>query len=65
VICPDAPKETRGRLADQQNVNFTKLQKYGDLDALIELYGHVRAEDPTLGVFHRLASGPQLKLFYG
>ncbi len=56
VICPDAPAEARGPLADEQNPNFTKLQKYGDLDALIELYGHIRAENPTLDVFHKLAS---------
>lgn len=56
VICPDAPSEARGPLADEHSLNFTKLQKYGDLDALIELYGHLRAENPTLDVFHRLAS---------
>lgn len=56
VICPDAPAEARGPLADEQNPNFTKLQKYGDLDALIELYGHIRAENPTLDVYHKLAS---------
>ena len=56
VICPEAPSEVRGPLADEQDPNFTKLQKYGDLDALIELYGHLRAENPTLNVFHRLAS---------
>ena len=36
--------------------NFTRLRQYGDLDALIELYGHLRAENPTLKVFHRLTS---------
>ncbi|HEY6688390.1 MAG TPA: hypothetical protein VI094_19525 [Propionibacteriaceae bacterium] len=56
VICPDAPDDARGPLADEKDINFTKLQKYGDLDALIELYGHLRAENPTLDVFHRLAS---------
>jgi hypothetical protein len=40
-------------LADEQNPNFTKLRQYGDLDALIELYGHLRAENPGLDVFHR------------
>ena len=56
VICPDAPTHERGRLADERNLNFTRLQKYGDLDSLIELYGHLRAENPDLDVFHRLAS---------
>jgi hypothetical protein len=54
VICPTAPPEERGPLADEQDPNFTKMQQYGDLDALIELYGHLRAENPTHDVFHRL-----------
>ena len=56
VICPDVPKKVRGPLADEKNTNFTKMQQYGDLDALIELYGHLRAENPTLDVSYRLAS---------
>ena len=43
VICLDVPSNVRGPLGDKQNSNFTKMQKYGDLDALIELYGHIRA----------------------
>ena len=39
-----------------QYPNFTKMRQYGDLDALIEIYGHLRAENPTLDVFHRLTS---------
>jgi hypothetical protein len=54
VICPTAPEDERGPLAKEQDPNFTKMQQYGDLDALIELYGHLRAENPTLDVFHRL-----------
>jgi len=56
VICPDAPVEVRGSLAIEEDPNFTKLQQYGDLDALIELYGHLCRENPTLDVTHKLAS---------
>ena len=56
VICPDVPRKVRGPLADEKNTNFTKMQQYGDLDALIELYGHLRPENPTLDVSYRLAS---------
>ena len=56
VICPDVPPEVRGPLADVKNPNFTKMQQYGDLDALMELYGHLCTENPNLDVFHRLAS---------
>ena len=56
VVCPDVPKKVRGPLADEKNTNFTKMQQYGDLDALIELYGRLRAQNPTLDVSYRLAS---------
>jgi hypothetical protein len=56
VICPEVPEEVRGPLADVRNANFTKMQRYGDLDALMELYGHLCVENPNLEVFHRLAS---------
>jgi hypothetical protein len=56
VICPEAPLDVQGELADQQDPNFTRLRRYGDLDALIELYGHLRAENPALDVFHRITS---------
>ena len=56
VICPDAPEEVRGSLAKEDDPNFTKLQQYGDLDALLQLYGHLRAENPTLDVIPKLAS---------
>ena len=56
VICPDLPAKARGPLANESDINFTKMQQYGDLDALIELYGHLCAENPTLDVLHRLAS---------
>jgi hypothetical protein len=56
VICPTAPADVQGPLGDVQDPNFTRLRQHGDLDALIELYGHLRAENPTLDVFHRLAS---------
>ena len=56
VICPTAPTRLQGPLADKQDPNFTKMRQYGDLDALIELFGHLRAENPNLDVFHRLTS---------
>jgi hypothetical protein len=57
VICPTAPEDLWGPLAEERDPNFTKLRQYGDLDALIELYGHLRAENPALDVFHRITSG--------
>ena len=54
VICPTMPPDQQGPLGDEQDPNYTRLHRYGDLDALIELYGHLRAENPTLDVFHRI-----------
>jgi hypothetical protein len=56
VICSEAPVELQGPLADERNPNFSRMRKYGDLDALMELYAHLRAENPNLYVFHRLTS---------
>lgn len=54
VICSEAPPEERGPLADPTDPNFTKLQQYGDLDALMEMFGHLRKCNPDLDVFFRL-----------
>lgn len=56
VICPQVPPHLQGPLAGEQHPNFNRLQQYGDLDALIELYGHLRAENPKLDVYHRLTA---------
>ncbi|GAA1597394.1 helix-turn-helix domain-containing protein [Kribbella hippodromi] len=56
IICPEAPAEGRSPLADEDNPNHTRLYKYADLDALIEMWGHVRASNPELRVRHRLPS---------
>lgn len=56
VICPDVPADVRSPLADVKNPNYTRMQQYGDLDALMELYGNLCSQNPTLDIFHRLAS---------
>lgn len=56
VICSEAPADLQGPLANERDPNFSRMRKYGDLDALSELYAHLRAENPKLYVFHRLTS---------
>jgi hypothetical protein len=56
IICPETPEAERGRLADPDNPNFNKLQLLADQDALLEIWGHVRAENPTLQVRFRSPS---------
>jgi hypothetical protein len=42
-------------LADEGNPNYTRLYRYADVDALIELWGHIRALNPELDeVAHKL-----------
>jgi transcriptional regulator with XRE-family HTH domain len=57
IVVPDAGKGAVGPLADETNPNYTNMHRLADLDALIELHGHIRAEnDPTLPVFFKPAS---------
>ena len=53
VICPTAPTEFRVHWRMNKIRTSLGLRQYGDLDALIELYGHLSAENPNLEVFHR------------
>lgn len=48
IVCPRTPDPEQGPLADLRNPNFTKLRQYADQDALLELWGHLRAENPAL-----------------
>jgi transcriptional regulator with XRE-family HTH domain len=59
IICPEAPPEARGPLADETDVNHTRLHRYADIDALIELFGHIRALNPEMHVLHRLSTDVQ------
>jgi transcriptional regulator with XRE-family HTH domain len=57
IVVPDAGEGAVGPLADETNPNYNALHQFADLDALIELHGHIRAEnDPTLPVFFKPAS---------
>jgi len=55
IICPEAPAAYRSPLADEANPNFTRMYRYADVDALIELWGHLRAQNPSVEDFaHKL-----------
>jgi hypothetical protein len=55
LICAQLPEEEAGPLADQANPNYTALLSFGDLDAMVELHGHARAENPAMEVFFKHA----------
>jgi hypothetical protein len=49
-VCAQLPSDQIGPFGDPANPNYTELQTYADIDALIELFGHTRAENPTATV---------------
>jgi hypothetical protein len=58
-VCAKLPKEEAPELAAPGNPNYTQLAGFGDLDAMVELHGHLRAENPAMGVFYK--SSPDVK----
>ncbi len=56
IICAQLPSNQTGPFGDLSNPNYTELQTYADTDALIELFGHIRAENPTADVHFRTPS---------
>lgn len=55
IICAELPDADMPNMARMQNPNYTKMLSFADLDAMIELFGHVRAENPDMDVFARTA----------
>ncbi|GAB6900613.1 helix-turn-helix domain-containing protein [Kineosporia succinea] len=53
IICPDAPTDSRGPLAVDASPNYTLLHQFADTDALIEVFGHIRALNPERKVYYR------------
>ncbi len=56
LICAELPGNQTGPLASPSNPNYTVLQKFADVDALVELHGHVRAENPEMAVHFMMPS---------
>lgn len=56
LICGQLPPDRTGSFADPVDPNYTELLSYADLDALVELLGHIRAENPTVDIFFKLST---------
>jgi hypothetical protein len=56
LVCAELPGDQTGPLASPSDANFTELQAFADLDAMVELHGHVRAENPRMEVYFRIPS---------
>lgn len=55
LICAQLPRREAGPLADQAHPNYNELLSFGDIDAMVELHGHARAENPAMEVFFKQA----------
>ena len=58
IVCSELPVDRRSRLSysDPASPDHIEAYKYADLDALLELHGHVRAANPTSQVRIRVGS---------
>jgi hypothetical protein len=54
LVCAELPEDQKGPLAKPSDPNFTALHAFADADSLIELFGHVRAENPLLNAHFRI-----------
>lgn len=55
LVCGKLDSALAGAYADPTNLNFTELQAFADIDALVELFGHVRKVNPHSDVRFLLA----------
>jgi hypothetical protein len=56
IICSDLRKSDElelGPLSEEDNPNYAELYSFGDLDALFDLHGHLRATNPNTPVHMR------------
>jgi hypothetical protein len=56
IVCAQLPSYLTGSLASPADPNYTELQSFADLDALVELHGHIRAENPAMEVIFKASS---------
>jgi hypothetical protein len=59
LVCAQLPEAERGRLANPDDLNYTELLSYADITSMVELHGHIRAENPEMDVFFK--SSPEVK----
>jgi transcriptional regulator with XRE-family HTH domain len=56
IVCAQLPPEQADKLANPALPNFTELRSFADLDSLIQLYGHIRAENPATPAYFRASA---------
>jgi hypothetical protein len=56
IICGRLPEQMRPKFARGSHHNYIQLAAYADLDALVELFGHIRTLNPESDVRFELAT---------
>jgi transcriptional regulator with XRE-family HTH domain len=59
IVCPEIPEGHRGSFASPSNKNYMRAQRLGDLDALLDLYAHLKLENP--GSTLRVKAAPEVQ----
>jgi hypothetical protein len=54
LVCAELPEDQKGPLAKPSDPNFTALHAFADPDSLIELFGHIRSQNPLMDVHFRI-----------
>jgi transcriptional regulator with XRE-family HTH domain len=47
IVCSDAPRPDRPSYANEGHLNYSRYARHADLDALMEVFGQVRADNPA------------------
>ena len=55
IVCSDAPEADRPSYADPSHLNYSRYARYADLDALVEVYGQVKADNPWASMVRLLS----------
>jgi transcriptional regulator with XRE-family HTH domain len=55
IVCGELPHDDRPRFASASDSNYMQLSAYADIDSMVELFGHIRALNPTSDVRFELA----------
>lgn len=56
LVCAQLPEDQAGPLANPANPNYTELHSYADADAILELWGHIRMENPPMKVAYKFGA---------
>ncbi len=63
IVCSDAPEADRPSYADPSHLNYSRYAKYADLDAIVEVYGQVKADNPAASMVRLLSPHELLQDF--